>query len=100
MDLHDVDTPFTVIGAAFDLFVDEFQRVSGPNLPPMPVRESGEGEDITPSVLEHQGDLRVGAGQHPGGFIDLDQDVLLVGLGEDRANNRGPHILRTLRDDG
>jgi hypothetical protein len=26
--------------------------------------------------------------------------VLLVGLGEDRANNRGPHILRTLRDDG
>jgi hypothetical protein len=53
----------------------------------MPVGESGEGEDITSSVLEHQGDLRVGAGQHPGDFIELGQDVLLVGLGEDGADD-------------
>jgi len=42
------------------------------------VGESGEGEDITSSVLEHQGDLRVGAGQHPGDFIKLGQDVRTI----------------------
>ena len=51
-------------------------------------------------VVEHDGDLRVGAFQHRGDFLKLAVDVVSVGLGEDRADDRGDHVLAAFRDDG
>ncbi|MET3769894.1 hypothetical protein ABIB15_002598 [Marisediminicola sp. UYEF4] len=34
-----------VVGAAFDLFVDSLERVRGPDLPPVSLRECSEREE-------------------------------------------------------
>jgi hypothetical protein len=51
-------------------------------------------------LVEHDGDLRVGAFKHRGDFLKLAVEVLSVGLGEDGADNRGHHVLAAFRDDG
>ena len=70
-----------------------------PNLPPVLGRESVEREDVGARVVEHPGDFRVGAFEHPGDLIELGLDVLRVGLGEDGADDTGDDVLTGARHD-
>ena len=87
------------IGAAFDLLVDPFQRVRGLNLPPVPLRERREREEIVAGLVEHDGDLRMRSTEHRGDLGELGVYVLSVGLREDRADDRGHHVLGYFRND-
>ena len=62
--------------------------------------ESAECEDVGAGVVEHLGDFRVGAFEHPGDLVELGLDVLCAGLGEDGADDGGDHVLAGARDDG
>ena len=75
------------VGATFDLLVDPFEWVRRPDLPPVAVGESGEGEQIRLGVSEHPGDLRVGAAEHGGDSGELLLNVFRIGLGEDGADD-------------
>ncbi len=63
-------------------------------------REPTEREDVGAGIVQHCGDLRVRALEHPGDLIELGLDVSRVGLGEDGADDRGNHVLAGTRDDG
>ena len=65
----------------------------------MAPREGREREQVGLGIGEHDGDLRVGPAEHRGDLAELFLDVLAVGLGEDRADARGHHLLRALRHD-
>lgn len=75
------------VGAAFDLFVHPLQWVGGPDLPLVPRGEGAEGEQVVSGVVEQRGDLRVGAAEHCGDLLELGDHVVLVGLGEDGADD-------------
>lgn len=51
-------------------------------------------------LVEHDGDLRMGAFQHRGDFLKLAMDLVSVGLGEDCADDRRDHVLAAFRNDG
>lgn len=68
------------VGAPFDLFVDPFERVSRPDLPPARDGEPGEREFVVAGRFEHAHDL-----------VELSAHVLGVGLSENRADDRGDH---------
>ena len=87
------------VGASFDLFVDPLQRVRRPDLAPVFDREASEREEVFFRVVEHGGDLRVGALEHAGDLVELGPHVWRVGLGEDRADDRGDHVLGALGHD-
>ena len=87
------------VGVSFDLLVHPFQRVRRPDLPQVPVRERREREKIVAGLVERDGDLRVGAFQHRGDLPKLAVDVVPVGPGEDRTNDRRDHVLGSFRDD-
>jgi hypothetical protein len=67
------------IGSAFDLLIDPFERVRGPDLRPMPLREVREGEDVGASVVEHRGDLGMAPLEHPGDLVELTVHMVPVG---------------------
>ena len=62
-------------------------------------RKAAEREDVGARVVEHLGDLGVGALEHPGDLVELRLDVRRVGLGEDGADDGGDHVLAGPRDD-
>src|SRR5690606_26367953 len=66
----------------------------------MPGRERSEGEDIGSGLVEHVGGFRVDPLDHPGDLVELRVDVFGVGLGEDRADDRGDHLLPALGQRG
>lgn len=51
-------------------------------------------------IVEHRGDLWMGAGQHRGDLAELFLNVFRIGLSKNGADDRGHHVLRALRDDG
>lgn len=88
------------IGAVFDLFIDPFQRIRGPDLSPVWLQKTGEGEEVGPRVIEHRGDLRMRSGKYGGELAELFFDVFTIGLGEDGASDRRDHTLGAFRDNG
>jgi hypothetical protein len=61
-------------------------------------REAGERQQRRGGVAQHRLDLGELAAEHPGDGLELLVDVLVVGLGEDRADGCGDHLGRALGD--
>lgn len=74
------------LGAMCDFFVGPFQWVRRPDLAPVAARKRGEGRESGVRVSEHRGDV--------GGLL---LSVLPIRLGEDCADDRGNHLLQSLR---
>ena len=87
------------LGAAFDFFVDPLESIYKPDLMPVALWEPGEGEQVVFGISEHHRDLRMGAIKHAPDFVELGRQMLGVGLGEERSDNRGVHVLRAFRHD-
>jgi hypothetical protein len=66
----------------------------------MAVGKRGEREEIMVCVIEHRGDLGKRPAQHRRDLDELGVDVFAVRLREDRADNRGDHVLGSFRDHG
>lgn len=66
---------------------------------PVRDREPGEGEQVGVGVAEHLLDLGQLLAQHRGDDLELLGDVLGIGLGEDRADRGGDHLLVALAHD-
>jgi len=73
------------VDVAFDVVVSPFDRAPRLDLEPVLARKRGKGDEVG-----------IGVGEHRGEFIELGQDVLLIGLGEYCADDRGHHLLRSL----
>lgn len=84
-------------GATFDLFIDPFQRIRWPDLSPISLWKTGEGEKAGHRVVGHHRDLRMRSGKHGGDLGELFFDVFTIGPSEDGAHDRNEHILGTLR---
>jgi hypothetical protein len=61
-------------------------------------REAGDGQQLRGRVRQHRLDLGELAPKHGRDGVQLLMDVLVVGLGEDRANRGGDHLGRALGD--
>jgi hypothetical protein len=77
-------------------FVEALERAVRPELPPVLLRESGEGEQVGHRLLDYRGCL----GEADLELVDdpsvLLVDGLAVGLGEDRAHHRRDEALGAL----
>ena len=62
--------------------------------------EVSERREVGLGVQEHPGDRREAAGEHVGDQVDLRAHLGLTGLGEDRADRRGDHLVVAFADLG
>jgi hypothetical protein len=87
------------VGAALHFLVEPLEGVRRPDLLPVRDREPGEREQVVVGVAEHRLDLGELFAEHRGDDLELLMDVLGVGLGEDRADRCGDHLLVALGHD-
>ena len=76
------------------------ERISAPDLAPVAVGEVRERGQVGLGLEEHLGDGGKLAGEHVGDEVDVRADLSLAGLGEDRADRRGDHLVVAFADLG
>ena len=87
-------------GSAFHFFVEPLERVRRPHLLPVRPGEGGEGEDLGLGVVHQRADLGEPCGELVADLVPGGGDGVGVGLGEDRAEHRGDHVLMGLGHEG
>jgi len=79
------------------LGVDPLERVVRPDLRPVALGEAGEGQEILLGITQHCGDDIEATIELACDLFELRVDRLLVGLGEDRPDERRDHLAMGLR---